>query len=75
MQQPLGTEQGLKVLPKIMSDPQQTSVRFMAIIFGSNDACFSDAENGEHVSLDQYKKNLVKLLTHLPQRLTALGFC
>ncbi|QLI67855.1 uncharacterized protein G6M90_00g048490 [Metarhizium brunneum] len=64
MQQPLGTEQGLKVLPKIMSDPQQTSVRFMAIIFGSNDACFPDAENGEHVLLDRYKKNLVKLFTH-----------
>ncbi|KAG8405168.1 isoamyl acetate-hydrolyzing esterase, variant 2 [Metarhizium acridum] len=58
------SEQGLRVLPKIMPDPQQTRVRFMAILFGSNDACFPDAENGQHVPLDQYKKNLVKLLTH-----------
>ncbi|EFY88381.1 GDSL Lipase/Acylhydrolase family protein [Metarhizium acridum CQMa 102] len=69
MQQPGGSrgfnsEQGLRVLPKIMPDPQQTRVRFMAILFGSNDACFPDAENGQHVPLDQYKKNLVKLLTH-----------
>lgn len=35
-----------------------------AILFGSNDACFSDAGNGQHVPLDVYKGNLVKLLTH-----------
>ncbi|KAK2593957.1 isoamyl acetate-hydrolyzing esterase [Conoideocrella luteorostrata] len=58
------TEQGLKVLPKIIPDPKQTRVRFIAILFGSNDACFPEASNGQHVPLDQYKKNLVQLLTH-----------
>lgn len=58
------TEQGLKVLPQILPDPEQTRVRFMAILFGSNDACLPDAANGQHVPLDQYKKNLVQLVTH-----------
>lgn len=35
-----------------------------AILFGSNDACFPDANNGQHVPLDVYKENLVKLVTH-----------
>lgn len=34
------------------------------ILFGSNDACFLEAQNGQHVPLDQYKKNLVDLVTH-----------
>ena len=38
--------------------------RSKAILFGSNDACFLEAQNGQHVPLDEYKKNLVKLLTH-----------
>ncbi|ATY64775.1 GDSL Lipase Acylhydrolase family [Cordyceps militaris] len=54
------TEQGLKVLPQILPDPEQTR----AILFGSNDACLPDAANGQHVPLDQYKKNLVQLVTH-----------
>ncbi|KAI9868767.1 MAG: hypothetical protein M1813_004618 [Trichoglossum hirsutum] len=75
------TDQALRVLPKIMPDPEQTRVRLMvrlclgrgrivlltkskAILFGSNDACFSEAQNGQHVPLDKYKKNLVKLLSH-----------
>lgn len=58
------TELALKVLPKIMPDPEHARVRYLAILFGSNDACFLEAENGQHVPLDKYKKNLVKLLTH-----------
>lgn len=38
--------------------------RNKAILFGSNDACFLEAQNGQHVPLNQYKKNLVKLVTH-----------
>jgi isoamyl acetate esterase len=38
--------------------------RSKAVLFGSNDACFLEAQNGQHVPLDEYKKNLVKLLTH-----------
>ncbi|KAF2240448.1 SGNH hydrolase [Trematosphaeria pertusa] len=58
------TDQALRVLPKIIPDPDQTRVRFMVILFGSNDACFAEAQNGQHVPLAQYKKNLVELLTH-----------
>ena len=35
-----------------------------AMLFGSNDACFLEAHNGQHVPLHEYKENLVKLLTH-----------
>lgn len=34
------------------------------ILFGSNDACFAEAKTGQHVPLDAYRENLVKLLTH-----------
>ncbi|KAH8589539.1 SGNH hydrolase-type esterase domain-containing protein [Bisporella sp. PMI_857] len=67
------TEQGLRVLPTIIPDPAQARLRFMAsfrpleskaVLFGSNDACFPEAQNGQHVPLDQYKKNLVQIITH-----------
>jgi len=58
------TEQGLRVLPTIIPDPERARIRFMAVLFGSNDACFSEAQNGQHVPLDQYKKNLVRIITH-----------
>ncbi|KAH8751543.1 hypothetical protein BGZ57DRAFT_934407 [Hyaloscypha finlandica] len=58
------TTQGLKILPNILPDPSQTRVRFMAILFGSNDACFASCPNGQLVPLEQYKKNLVSLVNH-----------
>ena len=35
-----------------------------AVLFGSNDACFEEAKNGQHVPLSEYKANLVKIFTH-----------
>ncbi|KAL9583577.1 MAG: hypothetical protein Q9212_002626 [Teloschistes hypoglaucus] len=47
-----------------MPDSEHTRVRFLTILFGSNDACFVEAKNGQHVPLDVYKDNLAKLVTH-----------
>lgn len=75
------TTQALKILPKIIPNPEYARIRIMVhqfflmeefvlvtrskvILFGSNDACFSETQNGQHVPLDEYKQNLVKILTH-----------
>ncbi|KLU91617.1 hypothetical protein MAPG_10135 [Magnaporthiopsis poae ATCC 64411] len=58
------TVQALHVLPRIMPDPKLARVRFMAIMFGANDACLASAQNGQHVPLDEYKQNLAKLIRH-----------
>lgn len=38
--------------------------RKKAILFESNDACCSEAQIGQHMSLNEYRKNLIKFLTH-----------
>lgn len=34
------------------------------ILFGANDACLPDAPSGQHVPLEEYKKNLKIIVTH-----------
>ncbi|KAF2442947.1 SGNH hydrolase [Karstenula rhodostoma CBS 690.94] len=57
------TSNALAVLPKFFPAPQATRVRLVTIFFGANDACLPNT-TGQHVSLEQFKFNLHKLLSH-----------
>ncbi|ORY02562.1 SGNH hydrolase-type esterase domain-containing protein [Clohesyomyces aquaticus] len=58
------TEQALKVLPTILPSPEEARIRFLMIFFGANDAASPQTENNQHIPLDEYKKNLEKIVTH-----------
>ncbi|KAI9783603.1 MAG: isoamyl acetate-hydrolyzing esterase [Peltula sp. TS41687] len=56
------TSQALAALGLLLPDTQVANVRFMTIWFGANDACLSSSS--QHVSLDTFRENLNKILTH-----------
>ncbi|KAF2180806.1 SGNH hydrolase [Zopfia rhizophila CBS 207.26] len=58
------TQQALKVLPRIIPSLEQARIRFLIIFFGANDASLPQAENNQHIPLEQYKENLEKIITH-----------
>ena len=49
-----------------MPTPQQSSVRFLMVFLGANDARLPNTPGGpqQHVPLDEYKSNLRKIATH-----------
>ncbi|CAF9917388.1 hypothetical protein IMSHALPRED_003557 [Imshaugia aleurites] len=47
-----------------MPKPEQARLRFMTVFFGANDACLPGSATGQHVPLDEYKKNLKNILKH-----------
>ncbi|KAL4867419.1 hypothetical protein BDV12DRAFT_171392 [Aspergillus spectabilis] len=58
------TAHAVKVFPKFFPTPETASVRFLTIWFGANDASLLESNNGQHVPLDVYKKNLAWLVQH-----------
>ncbi|KAF2105940.1 SGNH hydrolase-type esterase domain-containing protein [Lophiotrema nucula] len=58
------SRQALKVLPLIIPSPSQARIRFFVLFFGANDASLPNAENKQHVPLEEYKDNLKKIVTH-----------
>ncbi|OAG01528.1 SGNH hydrolase [Paraphaeosphaeria sporulosa] len=57
------TSDALNVLPKFFPQPQEARVRLVTIFFGANDACLPHT-TGQHISLEHFKLNLHKLLSH-----------
>ncbi|KAF2634782.1 SGNH hydrolase, partial [Massarina eburnea CBS 473.64] len=57
------TRQALKVLPHLIPSPDEAHVRLLVVFFGANDASLPQAENNQHVPLDEYKDNLGKIVT------------
>ncbi|KAL4924455.1 SGNH/GDSL hydrolase family protein [Aspergillus undulatus] len=58
------TAHAVKVFSKFFPKPETASVRFLTIWFGANDASLLESNNGQHVPLDVYKKNLAWLIQH-----------
>ncbi|KAL4913293.1 SGNH hydrolase-type esterase domain-containing protein [Aspergillus aurantiobrunneus] len=58
------TAHAVKVFPKFFPAPETASVRFLTVWFGANDASLLESNNGQHVPLDVYKKNLAWLVQH-----------
>ncbi|KAL3467148.1 SGNH hydrolase-type esterase domain-containing protein [Aspergillus heterothallicus] len=58
------TAHAVKVFPKFFPTPETATVRFLTIWFGANDASLLESDNGQHVPLDVYKKNLTWLVQH-----------
>ncbi|KAF1995477.1 SGNH hydrolase, partial [Amniculicola lignicola CBS 123094] len=58
------TRQALQVLPSIIPSPQEARIRFLVVFFGANDASLPQAENNQHIPLEEYKENLEKIITH-----------
>lgn len=58
------TRQALTVLPSIVPPPDQARIRLLLIFFGANDASLPQAENNQHIPLDEYKQNLENIICH-----------
>ncbi|KAL4878981.1 SGNH hydrolase-type esterase domain-containing protein [Aspergillus karnatakaensis] len=58
------TAHAVKVFPKFFPSPERATVRFLTIWFGANDASLLESNNGQHVPLETYKKNLAWIIQH-----------
>ncbi|CAD6565840.1 MAG: hypothetical protein ASARMPREDX12_006792 [Alectoria sarmentosa] len=58
------TANAVLALPGFMPKPEQARLRFMTVFFGANDACLPGSATGQHVPLNEYKKNLRDILEH-----------
>ncbi|CAF9924581.1 MAG: hypothetical protein ALECFALPRED_002790 [Alectoria fallacina] len=58
------TANAVLALPGFMPKPEQARLRFMTVFFGANDACLPGSATGQHVPLNEYKKNLRDILDH-----------
>ncbi|KAI1326395.1 SGNH hydrolase [Xylariaceae sp. FL0255] len=60
------TKNCLELLPKIFLSPAPTNpqIEYLLILLGANDACLPVPTNKQGVPLDQYKDNLIKIITH-----------
>ncbi|KAK4502373.1 hypothetical protein PRZ48_005798 [Zasmidium cellare] len=61
------TKMALQVLPQVIPSAEQAKLRFITILFGSNDARLPNTPPDvpqQHVPLAQYKQNLRALVTH-----------
>ncbi|KAF2652738.1 SGNH hydrolase [Lophiostoma macrostomum CBS 122681] len=58
------TRQALKILPRIFPSTEEARIRFLVVFFGANDASVPEAQNNQHVPLDEYKQNLERIITH-----------
>ncbi|QSZ29989.1 hypothetical protein DSL72_004507 [Monilinia vaccinii-corymbosi] len=56
------TDNALAIHQHLVPDPTAATVSYLLILFGANDACLSDSPTGQHVSLENYKKNTEALL-------------
>ncbi|KAK7189707.1 hypothetical protein DPSP01_005764 [Paraphaeosphaeria sporulosa] len=58
------SRQALKILPHIVPAPSAANIRLLVVFLGANDASRPEAENKQHVPLDEYVSNLEKIITH-----------
>ncbi|KAI1816819.1 SGNH hydrolase [Poronia punctata] len=60
------TKNALQVLPQIFLPPSRTTppIKYLLVLFGANDACLPIPTSSQGVPIDQYKENLIKILTH-----------
>ncbi|KAI0199603.1 SGNH hydrolase-type esterase domain-containing protein [Astrocystis sublimbata] len=60
------TKNALELLPRIFYPPSDTNPRieYLIILLGANDACLPIATNTQGVPIEQYKENLIKIITH-----------
>ncbi|KAF4993012.1 hypothetical protein FDECE_13543 [Fusarium decemcellulare] len=65
------SDHALKHLPDIFPERSASSPKmdYLAILFGANDAVLDNAVTNQHVPLDRYKENLIKIINH--PRITA----
>ncbi|KAI0011791.1 SGNH hydrolase [Xylariaceae sp. FL0662B] len=60
------TKNALTLLPQIFQPPSPSNpkIDYLLVLFGANDACLPIPTNTQGVPIDQYKDNLVKIITH-----------
>jgi len=61
------TRWALHLLPQIFNENSFPSVKLITIWFGANDASLVTKNARQHVPLDEYEENLVKIVNHLSQ--------
>ncbi|KAI1368410.1 SGNH hydrolase-type esterase domain-containing protein [Xylaria arbuscula] len=60
------TKNCLELLPQIFLPPSPTNPRieYLLVLLGANDACLSTPTTTQGVPLEDYKRNLIKIITH-----------
>ncbi|KAK3065777.1 hypothetical protein LTR53_018046, partial [Teratosphaeriaceae sp. CCFEE 6253] len=60
------TLQALRAIALCLPEPEQAKMRILVIMFGANDARLPNSPGGpdQHVSLEDYKKNLKRIVQH-----------
>ncbi|KAI0976289.1 SGNH hydrolase-type esterase domain-containing protein [Xylaria arbuscula] len=60
------TNNALQLLPQIFLPPAPTNPRieYLLVLLGANDACLDTPTNTQRVPIDQYKENLIRIITH-----------
>ncbi|KAI1457268.1 SGNH hydrolase [Annulohypoxylon moriforme] len=60
------TKNALEYLPQIFLPPSPSNpkIEYLLVLLGANDACLPVPTNTQGVPIDQYKKNLIKILNH-----------
>ncbi|KAF7921926.1 uncharacterized protein EAE97_011217 [Botrytis byssoidea] len=69
------TDNALEIHQHLVPDPTTAKVPYLLVLFGANDACLPDGPTGQHVPLENYKKNIEILLKNwssIAQRPTIL---
>lgn len=54
----------MKILPHVIPSPAEARIRLLVIFFGANDASLPEAENKQHVPLEEYLSNIEAITTH-----------
>ncbi|KAI2630685.1 SGNH hydrolase [Hypoxylon sp. NC1633] len=60
------TKNALKLLPEIFLPPSPSNPRieYLLVLLGANDACLPIPTNTQGVPIEQYKENLINIITH-----------
>ncbi|KAI0455364.1 SGNH hydrolase-type esterase domain-containing protein [Xylaria acuta] len=60
------TKNALELLPQIFLPPSPTNPRieYLLVLLGANDACLPVPTSTQGVPIEQYKENLIKIVTH-----------
>ncbi|KAI0389254.1 SGNH hydrolase [Xylariaceae sp. FL0594] len=60
------TKNALEILPQTFLPPSPTTppIEYLIVLLGANDACLPIPTSSQGVPIDQYKANLIKILTH-----------
>ncbi|OTA66454.1 SGNH hydrolase [Hypoxylon sp. EC38] len=60
------TKNALELLPQIFLPPSPSNpkIEYLLVLLGANDACLPIPTNTQGVHIDEYKENLIKIITH-----------